>query len=203
MKYLVNNKVGIALKPKDTKSDKYITVDVNKGDTFYIIEHNGEYVKTADYDGVVEYVNNHKDNVVITMYRTNETYKLATLFIGKVVYVKIHTFAYSCLDLVMLFNSLIENVENQEITDGKVYYDVTYKAKNSTFKARFDSITDAGVLLDGLRDEDIVEVDMIKGDKRIVSLSNFDDYADIFTLCSYAHFSEISDIEDLFEQYLR
>ena len=202
MKYLVNNKVGILLRPKDTESDKYITVNANKGDTIYVIEYNGEYIKTTDYDGVVEYVNNDKDNVVITMYRTNETYKLATLFIGSEVYIKIHTFAYSCFDLIKLFNSLVENTENQKITDGKVYYDVTYKVQNSTFKARFDSITDAGVLLDELRDENIVNVNMIRDNKRIVSLSNFDDYEDIFTLCSYVHFSEMSDIEDLFEQYM-
>ena len=104
----------------------------------------------------------------------------------------------------MLFNKLIDNsFKNQIITNGKVFYDVTYKASGSTFCSRFDSIIDAGVLLDNLEDENIVKIDMVYDNNRVATISNFDDVDDIFTLYSTTHFGEISDIVDLFEQFLR
>lgn len=204
MKYLVNNSVGIVMLPKYAGIDKYITVDVNKGDTFFIIEHNNEYVGVFDIEGVEDFVEKHMDNISVTMYRTNEFFKMATLMIDKIVSIKIHSYSYSCHELIMLFNKLIDNsFKNQIITNGKVFYDVTYKASGSTFCSRFDSIIDAGVLLDNLEDENIVKIDMVYDNNRVATISNFDDVDDIFTLYSTTHFGEISDIVDLFEQFLR
>lgn len=200
MKYLLNNEKGVLLRADVVNSDGFtdIKTNVKRGSTLYVVQYSGG-VKELGYDELLEFLAEHSGNISITQYRVGDMYKYATLIIGNTVVLKLHTYAYDCMDLV----SLYKTYQNKIGVANKVYFDVTYKAYDSQFVSRFDSMVDAGCLLDELEDDNIVKITMITDNKVIASISNFDDSEDIFTLEITDDYSSVFDMVDTFEQFLR
>lgn len=212
MKYFINSRLGVILRDAyEIKRDDYTAVDV-KDNNVYTVETNEEIIGVFTYNELIEFLSNNNKNVIITYYNVGEVYKCGTLIISEKPVLKLHTYAYNCMDLISLYNKYInKDYETTVNNEHKVYYDITYLVEGVEFKARFEDINDLGIMLDELSDENIFRVDMYRGNKLtasrgnklIASMKYFDDRDDIFTLELFGKYEEASEFIDLFEEYLR
>ena len=204
MKYFINRKIGVMFREAiEIKKDEYTTVDI-KDNNVYTVETNEEIIGVFTYNELIEFLSNNNKNVIITYYHVGEVYKCGTLIISEKPVLKLHTYAYNCMDLISLYNKYIN--KDSEVTvnnEYKIYYDITYLVDGVEFKARFEDINDLGIMLDELSDENIFKVDMNRGNRIIASMKYFDDRDDIFTLELFGKYEEASEFIDLFEEYLR
>ena len=202
MKYFINRKIGIMFREAlEIKKDEYTAVDI-KDNNVYTVETNEEIIGVFTYNELIEFLSNNNKNVIITYYHVGEVYKCGTLIISEKPVLKLHTYAYNCMDLISLYNKYID-LGASEGDEAKAYYDITYLVDGVEFKARFEDINDLGIMLDELSDENILKVDMNRGNKLIASMKYFDDRDDIFTLELFGKYEEASEFIDLFEEYLR
>lgn len=202
MKYFINSRLGVILRDAyEIKRDDYTAVDI-KDNNVYTVETNEGILGVFTYNELIEFIKNNNKNVIITYYHVGEVYKCGTLIISEKPVLKLHTYAYNCMDLILLYNKCID-LEASEGDKDKAYYDITYLVDGVEFKARFEDINDLGIMLDELSDENIFKVDMYRGNKLIASMKYFDDRDDIFTLELFGKYEEASEFIDLFEEYLR
>lgn len=202
MKYFINRKIGVMFREAiEIKKDEYTTVDI-KDNNVYTVETNEEIIGVFTYNELIEFLSNNNKNVIITYYHVGEVYKCGTLIISEKPVLKLHTYAYNCMDLISLYNKYID-LGASEGDEAKAYYDITYLVDGVEFKARFEDINDLGIMLDELSDENIFKVDMNRGNRIIASMKYFDDRDDIFTLELFGKYEEASEFIDLFEEYLR
>ena len=202
MKYFINRKIGIMFREAlEIKKDEYTAVDI-KDNNVYTVETNEEIIGVFTYNELIEFLSNNNKNVIITYYHVGEVYKCGTLIISEKPVLKLHTYAYNCMDLISLYNKYID-LGASEGDEAKAYYDITYLVDGVEFKARFEDINDLGIMLDELSDENIFKVDMNRGNRIIASMKYFDDRDDIFTLELFGKYEEASEFIDLFEEYLR
>lgn len=202
MKYFINRKIGVMFREAiEIKKDEYTAVDI-KDNNVYTVETNEEIIGVFTYNELIEFLSNNNKNVIITYYHVGEVYKCGTLIISEKPVLKLHTYAYNCMDLISLYNKYID-LGASEGDEAKAYYDITYLVDGVEFKARFEDINDLGIMLDELSDENIFKVDMNRGNRIIASMKYFDDRDDIFTLELFGKYEEASEFIDLFEEYLR
>ena len=202
MKYFINRENDMVFKKAlELKKEDYVEVDLDS-ENIYVVENNEGVIGVFDYEGIVEFLIKNIGNVLIKYYRVDNVFKLATLVINDKPVLKLHTYAYNCMDLISLYNKYID-LGASEGDEAKAYYDITYLVDGVEFKARFEDINDLGIMLDELSDENIFKVDMNRGNRIIASMKYFDDRDDIFTLELFGKYEEASEFIDLFEEYLR
>ena len=200
MKYFINRENDMVFKKAlELKKEDYVEVDLDS-ENIYVVENNEGVIGVFDYEGIVEFLIKNIGNVLIKYYRVDNVFKLATLVINDKPVLKLHTYAYNCMDMFELFKYISKD---NNMLDDKVYFDITYLVDGVEFKARFENINDLGIMIDEIEDRNIIIVEMSSGNKIIANIKYFDDRDDIFTIELFnSNIHMTSELIDLFEEYL-